>query len=600
MKPSMFRKTVLLVNAAILTLTLLLMIAGALLSDRAFLASSARNLLESAHLAAALIKSNPSQVIDLHQFANAGSIRMTLIAADGAVLSDSAADPASMENHASRPEVAGALQGNPSWAVRISSTTEIRTLYAAVPLAFYESSEKSVLRLAMPLPSFFARLSGLAWIPPIFLILVAIFSYAASALIQQSITTPILKITEKAERYSDSESFSEIELKEIPQELLPIDSALDTMAKKILSRSLENRRMRSRYAAILESASEGIIASDETLRIQEINKAAAGLFGINETERTQCIGQPVLKGLRNSLINDIFLVCSREKRLIIREIPCFSEKGERHYAVHASPFEDEETHGIVAIVSDVTEIRRLERIRKDFVTNVSHEIRTPVQVIKGYAEIMSDILEHTEPSSADSNLFSQLREQSGIIHHSALRMEEIIKDLLLLSRLERDPGNWIIKETCRIRPILEVAKTALENQAKEKNMPILIACPDELEAEVNSGLLEQALTNLVGNALQYSLPGTAVEVSATKQDTTLIISVRDQGAGIPAKDLEHIFERFYRVDKSRNRSTGGTGLGLAIVKHIATAHGGTVSVESIVGQGTVFTISLPAGITQNL
>lgn len=131
-------------------------------------------------------------------------------------------------------------------------------------------------------------------------------------------------------------------------------------------------------------------------------------------------------------------------------------------------------------------------------------------------------------------------------------------------------------------------------------MPILIACLDELEAEVNSGLLEQALTNLVGNALQYSLPGTAVEVSATKQDTTLIISVRDHGAGIPAKDLEHIFERFYRVDKSRNRSTGGTGLGLAIVKHIATAHGGTVSVESIVGQGTVFTISLPAGITQNL
>lgn len=600
MKPSMFRKTVLLVNVAILTLTLLLMTAGALLADRAYLASSSRYLLESAYLASALITSDSSQAFNLHQLSNSGSIRLTLIAADGTVLSDSSADPASMENHALRPEVAAALQGKSSWAVRISATTGMRTLYAAVPLALYKSSAGSILRLAMPLPSFFARLSGLAWIPPIFLVLVALFSVAASLLIQQSVTIPILKLTEKAERYSDSESFSEIKLKSIPRELLPINAALDTMAKKILSRSLENRRMRSRYEAILESASEGIIASDESLRIQEVNKAAAGLFGINETERTQCIGQSVLKGLRNSLINEIFETCSREKRLITREIPFFSENGERHYAVHASPFEDEETHGIVAIVSDVTEIRRLERIRKDFVTNVSHEIRTPVQVIKGYAEIMSDTLAHAEPTSADGDLFSQLREQSGIIHHSALRMEEIIKDLLLLSRLERDPGTWIIKEPCRIRPILEVVKTALANQAREKNMPILIACPEELEAQVNSGLLEQALTNLVGNALQYSFPGTAVEVSASTKDNTLIISVRDHGAGIPAKDLDHIFERFYRVDKSRNRSTGGTGLGLAIVKHIVTAHGGTASVESVVGQGTVFTISLPAGNTRNL
>lgn len=600
MKPSMFRKTVLLVNAAILTLTLLLMTAGALLADQAYLASSARNLLESAHLASALITLDSSKDIDLHRLSNSGSIRLTLIAADGTVLSDSSSDPASMGNHASRPEVVGALQGKSSWDVRISATTGMRTLYAAVPLVLYKSSAESVLRLAMPLPSFFARLSGLAWIPPIFLLLVILFSVGTSALIQQSVTIPILKLTEKAERYSNSESFSEIKLKNIPRELLPINSALDTMAKNILNRSLENRRMRSRYEAILESASEGIIASDESLRIQEVNKAAAELFGINEAKRTQCIGQSVLKGLRNSLLNEIFETCSHEKRLIIREIPFFSENGERHYDVHASPFEDEETQGIVAIVSDVTEIRRLERIRKDFVTNVSHEIRTPVQVIKGYTEIMSDRLAHTEPASADSDLFSQLREQSGIIHHSALRMEEIIKDLLLLSRLERDPGNWIIKEPCRIQPILELAKTALENQAREKNMPILIACPEELEAEVNSGLLEQALTNLVGNALQYSFSGTAIEVSASTKDNKLIISVRDHGAGIPAKDLDHIFERFYRVDKSRNRSTGGTGLGLAIVKHIATAHGGTVSVESAVGQGTVFTISLPAGNMRNL
>lgn len=600
MKPSMFRKTVLLVNAAILTLTLLLMTAGALLSDRAYLASSAHNLLESAHLASALIQSESLQTLDFSRLTNSGSIRLTIIDADGTVLLDSSAEPASMENHASRTEVADALQGKSSWAIRISATTRVRMLYAAVPLDLQQLSEKSVLRLALPLPSFFARLSGLAWIPPIFLSLVILFSFVTSSLIQRSVTTPILKLTDKAERYSDSESFSEIKLRNIPRELLPIDSALDTMAKKILSRSLENRRMRSRYEAILKSASEGIIASDESLQIQEVNKAAAELFNINETERTQCIGQSILKGLRNSLLNEIFETCSHEKQLVIREISFFSQNGERHYAVHASPYKDEESPGIVAIVSDVTEIRRLEKIRKDFVTNVSHEIRTPVQVIKGYAEIMSDMLSHAEPASPDKNLVSQIYEQSGIIYHSALRMEEIIKDLLLLSRLERDPGIWVIKEPCRIKPILELAKTAFENLAREKNMPILIACPDELEAEVNSGLLEQAVTNLVSNALQYSSPGTAIEVSASMKEFKLIISVRDHGAGIPAKDLDHIFERFYRVDKSRNRSTGGTGLGLAIVKHIATAHGGTVSVESVVGQGAVFTIILPAGSTRNL
>lgn len=593
MKPSMFRRTMVLVNATILVLSILLIVVGALLADRAYLASSAKNLLESAHLVSSFLEEKSFQNIDFRPFIKAGSIRLTIIADNGMVLVDSSAAPASMENHASRPEVAGALHGTPTWAVRISATTGIRTLYAAVPMKADNSAIQSVLRLALPLPSFFARLANFAWIPPIFLLLVALFSLAASRLIQLSITSPIAQLRKKADRYSDSDSFFEIKLEAIPEELQAIDNALNTMAQKILSRSRENRKMRSQYEAILESASEGIIAADEFMHIQEVNKAAAELFGLTEAERKNYSGQTVLKVLKNTLLSEIFEICKQEKRLISREIPFFSDKGERRYVVHASPFDAEESRGIVAIVSDVTEIRRLERVRREFVTNVSHEIRTPIQVIKGYAEIMSDTLTQKTEMSLDASCIFQLREQSEIIHHSTLRMEEIIQDLLLLSRLENDPGTWIIKEHCRIRPILEVVKTALQHQATEKNMPILISCPENLEAQANAGLLEQALTNLVSNALQYSLPETPVEVSAMCTEKKLAISVRDHGAGIPAKDLDHIFERFYRVDKSRNRSTGGTGLGLAIVKHIALAHGGCVSVESIVGQGTVFTILLP-------
>jgi two-component system phosphate regulon sensor histidine kinase PhoR len=236
------------------------------------------------------------------------------------------------------------------------------------------------------------------------------------------------------------------------------------------------------------------------------------------------------------------------------------------------------------VLGDITALRRLERVRRDFVANVSHELRTPVQLVKGFAETLREgALEEPE----------QARRFVGIIERNAARMESLISDLLSLASLEREDGLRLKTELTSIAPILEGARQAILPKAAGKNMTVLVECDEALEVKAEAGLLEQAVVNLIDNAVKYSPPDTSVHVSAWAEQGFLLIEVRDQGFGIPASDLGRIFERFYRVDKARSRDLGGTGLGLAIVKHIAMAHGGDVSVESWEGEGSTFKIRIP-------
>ena len=241
--------------------------------------------------------------------------------------------------------------------------------------------------------------------------------------------------------------------------------------------------------------------------------------------------------------------------------------------------------GALIVLNDETKLRRLEKIRKDFVSNVSHELRTPITSIKGYLETA---LEEYPQSPENVQKFL------GIALKQVDRLNHIIEDLLSLSRIEQaEKGNLPNKKSSLIINILDAAVQSCELSAAEKNIRIKISCRDDLRARVQSQLFEQAVVNLLENAINYSENNSEIFIEALEDNSKIIIRVIDHGIGIEKKHLDRIFERFYRVDKARSRSTGGTGLGLAIVKHIVQSQGGKISVQSVPGEGSKFIIDIP-------
>lgn len=606
MKTSIFRKNFVLIVVSVLVATLAFITIAISVTDRLFIESSSSVLIRSAKLAAysfqpgdlagdgltqpGIDTSQPASggkaATRIREISQASGYRVTLIRNDGTVIADSDAPVPSMENHGDRPEVVAALKGAPGWSVRTSKTTNIRTLYAAVPMnpagtdgPSFASAPVFILRLAMPLPSTFKRLLGSQWIFILFFVFISVLSVIVSLAINRQIAKPIKAIVEKAEAYAQNADPKRGSAKALPEELRVLDASLDSMVKKIQLRSKETEELGTRYSSILEAAGEGIIATDSSRRILEVNSAFVRLFSVSKSE---IIGKSILEALNNHELSEIFDESMNGKKELFKEIRIF-ENGEKHLKVHATVFGTGTDAIVVAVINDITGLKRLETIRKDFVANVSHELRTPVQIIRGYAEILAG--ENTDLATMKKYLF--------IIEHNSKRMERIVNDLLMLARLENDPGNWLTVEACDAVPIIRSAVASIEPRAQQKHIGIRITAPGAIAFVANAGLVEQALVNLLDNALQYSPDGSDIEILAEAKGPNVVISVKDRGIGIPPNDLDHIFERFYRVDKSRNKNTGGTGLGLAIVKHVATAHEGDVRAESYINEGSVFTLSLP-------
>ncbi len=510
------------------------------------------------------------------------SARITVILPDGLVVGDSEKAPAEMGNHRARPEMREALAGRVGESVRFSNTLKKNMMYVAVPV-LRDGEVIGVVRAALPLAEmeqiFDQMQHRIIWGGLVILLLAALFSLVIS----RRISRPLERIKQGAERFADGD-FSRRLYASGSAEIGSLAETMNTMADQLEERLSSLVQERNQREAVLSSMVEGVLAVDTKGRIISLNKAAVHFFQV--LEPATATGRSIEEVFRNvrlqkfiSEVLDAQETCECE--LNLQNSPGFDlqVRGTNLLGVQG------ERIGAVIVFNDVSRLRRLENVRRDFVANVSHELKTPITSIKGFVETLLDGAMNN-PEEADRFL--------KIVSKQANRLNAIIEDLLTLSRLEHGGDADVNMQSVGLNGLLSSAAETCSRRAGEKEIIINVECRDGLSAVINPPLVEQALINLISNAVKYSENGSPVTVHACAEAGETVLSVKDQGYGIEDKHIARLFERFYRIDKGRSRQEGGTGLGLAIVKHIAQVHGGRVEVQSTFGQGSVFSIFLPA------
>jgi len=507
------------------------------------------------------------------------STRFTVVSADGWVLGDSQGDPAIMDNHGDRPEIRAALRGGTVRRVRYSETRKQQMIYVAQ--AVQRSGETiAVVRTSIPLTAIEENLSPLTarrvGTGAIILLLGAVLSL----LVSRWISGPVEELKQSAEAFAQGQFARKIRLK-ASAEIDALAEAMNDMARQLDERLRSAVQADSEKKAILTGMVEGVLAVDLEERVLLMNEAAGRLLGIPSAQAEglfiqEAVRHPGLTRFAQETLRDQGAVATTEFAL-----------GDRHLQAHGTMLRDAEERpsGALIVLSDMTELRRLENVRRDFVANVSHEIKTPVTSIRLAVETLQ---------SGAMNSAKDRERFLNVIQRHAGRLETLIEDLLRLSRLEQEEGREGVEMTeGRLRPVLEAALRSVEIQAQAREVRLELACPEGLTARLHPALIEQAVVNLLDNAVKHSPAGGTVRLSAAAGNEEAVIEVQDQGPGIDPVHHARLFERFYRVDKARSRQQGGTGLGLAIVKHIAQAHHGRVSVDSAPGRGSTFRLHLP-------
>jgi two-component system phosphate regulon sensor histidine kinase PhoR len=510
-----------------------------------------------------------------------GRTRVTVILPSGRVLGDSDEDPAVMEDHSNRDEIIDALEDGFGWTVRRSPTLGIKMMYVAVPIK-EQGEAVAVVRAAVPVTAIDHALNNIRvkifWAG----LVIAVCAAGLSFIISRQISKPIVIIKRMAQRFASGELDLRLPIPD-SVELADLSRALNETARQLQERISTITNQRNELEAILSSMIEGVLAVDGEGHIVSINKAAAGLLSIDPT---QVRGRTVEEVVRNVDIQQLVRDTIESGEPTEGQIFLLTNGG-RFFRLHGAGLVGShgEKSGAVIVLNDMTRVRRLENVRRDFVANVSHELKTPITSILGFVEALREGA-IDEPERA--------RRFLEIIANHADRLNAIVEDLLSLSRLEEESEKRKLSfEKANVKPVLAAAIELSKSRASDKRMAIELSCRDDVDARINPALLEQAVVNLIDNAIKYSEPGSKIQVSVRREDGKIGIAVRDEGCGIERKHIARIFERFYVVDKGRSRKLGGTGLGLAIVKHIAQVHGGSVTVQSTPGKGSTFTIHLP-------
>ncbi|MGQ0793032.1 MAG: ATP-binding protein [Deltaproteobacteria bacterium] len=512
------------------------------------------------------------------------NMRITIIAVDGAVIAESdKPDPRGLENHARRPEVIASIATGIGESIRHSRTVDKDMFYVALPVRDAGGSVRAVVRTALPLSSieeaFAAIRSKVIYIALALMILALALSYAASEASAKSLER-LIGVSEEIARGDFSASIPTSEFK---GEMGKLAGALKTMADDLKDLFHQVSLEKAQLKAVLGAMSEGVIVISGEGQITLVNQALAEMFDI----KSEPLGKAYWEVLRNREIVEIVESALRGRICAKREFSLFYP-AEKYYLANAIPLDSGERE-VIIVIFDITEFKRLEKIKADLIGNVSHELRTPLTAIKGYVET----LQEGEETRDERMHFL------GIVKRNTDRLINIVADLLVLSEVENRDSLWRENprsdfEDVNFREIVSSALDALRSKINDKNLLVSSDVSGGLPRfNGNRFLLEQMFINLIDNAVKYTPEGGSIGVSVAKQVSDFKIEVTDTGIGIPKEHLPRIFERFYRVDKTRSRKQGGTGLGLSIVKHICMMHDGKIAVQSEGGRGSRFIITLP-------
>lgn len=507
--------------------------------------------------------------------------RVTVISPDGVVVGDSEEDPAGMENHRERPEVRAALAGNPGSSIRYSRTLSYRMMYVAIPVQASGGQAIGVARVALPLTQIEERISRLRYTISGASLLTALLAGLLAVLIAQQMTRPVRKLTDLAERMARGDLAGRIHITS-RDEVGRLGGAFNRMAGELQAQIEAMDAQRSMLTAVLAHMADGVLITDAGGHVRLLNPAAARLLGVDQQA---AVGERFVALVRDHQITGIWRRC----RECNEELGETVEMGRQRpfLRVVATPLSDTAEGECLVLLQDLTEMRRLETVRRDFVSNISHELRTPLAGLKAVVDTLRDgALE--DPAAA--------RRFLDRIDTEVDALTQMVQELLELSRIESGQvplrlapaavADLVIPPVDRLQPQAErsglTVTVNLPAAGEEAGLPAVLADAERVR-EVG--------TNLVHNAIKFTPAGGRVTISAHLADEEVIISVQDTGIGIAAGDLPRIFERFYKADRAR--SGGGTGLGLSIARHIVQGHGGRIWAESVEGKGSTFYFSLP-------
>ncbi|MCL4371151.1 MAG: ATP-binding protein [Chloroflexi bacterium] len=553
------------------------------------------DMSRQAHQFAAVLATGPQSMADdpaalenlTRQLGAAGEVRFTLIEHDGTVLADSEADPSALENHATRPEVAQALQGHEGRARRHSATLGQEEVYVAIPLP--ESAapwSRGVLRAALPASRIDATLASSWRIPLIAWAILLLPTLAVAYFWTRSITFPIERLRHMTALVASGDLASRTSVR-TQDELGDLANSLNNMASQLESRAEQLGAEMERSTRVLEAMTDGVLLVDADGRLLRSNPAAEAILGV-KLAGTE--GSPLVFAAR-SFPGWALSEKARAAGHAITEV--IELPGGRSIAVEVLPLQspDAEPRQMLFVMRDETARRAVERMRRDFATNVSHELKTPLAGLSLLAETLAHAIKE-DPDEAQKFVDRLAAEIS--------RLKVLTTDLLTLSRLEEPEtgpeSEFVLTDLARLaREVL----VEVEPLAMAKSQEISADLAGEAPVSGDEVALRTLVRNLLDNAVRYTDPGGQIRVAVRAEPSlsgpgSIVLTVEDDGVGIPQAEQQRIFERFYRVDKARSRETGGTGLGLSIVRHVADRHGGSVEVESTLGVGSTFTVRIPA------
>jgi two-component system phosphate regulon sensor histidine kinase PhoR len=531
-------------------------------------------------LAPSLAQSEPGAAFDAqaNHYADLLDARVTIIGPDGVVLGESDEDRTQMDNHLFRPEVQQALAQGQGSSIRFSRTVEYDMMYVAQRVT-WGGEAVGFARVALPLRQVEAGVGRLRWAVFSAALLTAGGAALLAVFIAERTARPVRELTRTVQRMAQGDLHARL-LPTTRDEVGALTSAFNQMSDRLRGTITMLVEERGRLTAVLDNMADGVVITDGDGHVRLINPAAARILG---ADGRTALGRSFAEVARNHRIIDLWQRCREDCEELVELVEVGRDRP--FLQVVVTPLQDAEPGANLVMLQDLTQVRRLETVRRDFISNISHELRTPLASLKALADTLHDGALEDPPAA---RRFVERME----VEVDALA--QMVQELLELSRIESGQVGFEIAPVA-VADVVRPPVERLRPQAERAELRLDLDLPPDLPRVLaDAERVQQVVTNLVHNAIKFTPPGGTVVVSAWTQEDEdeVIISVRDTGVGIPADDLPRIFERFYKADRAR--SGGGTGLGLAIAKHIVLAHGGRIWAESVEGRGSTFYVALPA------